>query len=105
LQEYIKIFAKSRAKAPHVQATTVIDAAIDGLKVGSRGEYLDRRRPKIEKHLFDIMQEYCKSERGRQLRIDKYNKKTNRSPRQNGKLGLRTIKDLRRDQTSTTETM
>jgi hypothetical protein len=41
LQEYIKRFAKARARAPHVQSTTVIDAAIDGLKVGPCGEYLD----------------------------------------------------------------
>jgi hypothetical protein len=45
LQKYIKSFAKARAKAPHVQATTIINAAIDGLKVGSFGEYVDRRRP------------------------------------------------------------
>jgi hypothetical protein len=60
LQKYIKRFAKARAKAPHVQATTIIDVAIDGLKVSPCGEYLYRRRPKMEKQLFDIMQEYCK---------------------------------------------
>jgi hypothetical protein len=36
LQEYIKRFAKARARALHV-----IDAAIDGLKVGPCREYLD----------------------------------------------------------------
>jgi hypothetical protein len=41
LQQYIKTFAKAGARAPHVQSTTVIDAAIDGLKVGPCGEYLD----------------------------------------------------------------
>jgi hypothetical protein len=46
LQEYIKRFTKARAKEPYVNDTTVIDAAIDGLKVGPCGEYLDRRRPK-----------------------------------------------------------
>jgi hypothetical protein len=57
LQEYIKRFAKARAKAPHVQATTVIDAAIYGVKVGPCGEYLDRRRPKTEK----LVQDKCKN--------------------------------------------
>jgi hypothetical protein len=82
LQEYIKRFAKARAKAPHVQATIVIDAAIDGLKVGPCGEYLDRRRPKTEKQLFDIMQEYCKLVRGKQRRIDEYNKRKNQAKSQ-----------------------
>jgi hypothetical protein len=77
LQEYIKRLAKARAKAPHVGTTTVIDAAIDGLKVGPYGEYLNRRRPKTEKQLFDIMQEYCLSDRGRQRRVDEYNKRKN----------------------------
>jgi hypothetical protein len=27
--------------------------------------YLDWRRPEIEKQLFDIMQEYCRSDRGK----------------------------------------
>jgi hypothetical protein len=73
-QEYIKQFTKARAKAPHVQSTTLIDATIDDLKVGPCREYLDRRRTKIEKQLFDIMQEYCKSDRGKQRRVDEYNK-------------------------------
>jgi hypothetical protein len=59
-----------------VDTTTVIDAAIGGgLKVGSCGEYLDRRRLKMEKQLFDIMQQYCLSARGRQRRIDEYNQR------------------------------
>jgi hypothetical protein len=41
LQEYIKRFAKARVKAPHVEAPTVIDVAIDGLKVGPCEEYLN----------------------------------------------------------------
>jgi hypothetical protein len=82
LQEYIKRFAKARAKAPHVQARTVIDATIDGLKIGPHGEYLDRRRTKTEKHLFDIMQEYFKSDRGKQQRIDEYNKRKNQAKSQ-----------------------
>jgi hypothetical protein len=77
LQEYIKRFAKARAKAPHMETTTDIDAAIDGLKVGPCGEYQDRRRPKTEKQLFDIMKEYFLSNRGTQRRIDEYNKRKN----------------------------
>jgi hypothetical protein len=82
LQEYIKRFSKAIARAPHVQSTTVIDAAIDGLKVGPCREYLDRRRPEIEKQLFDIVQEYCKLDRGKQQRVDEYNKRKSQAKSQ-----------------------
>lgn len=82
LQDYMKRFVKAIAKAPHVEAATVIDAIIGGLKVGPCGEYLDRKRPKTEKQLFDILNEYYLSDRRRKRRINEYNqrKKTEKSP-------------------------
>ena len=55
LQEYVKRFTKARARAPNVEETSVIDAVIGGLKVGSCGEYLDMKRPKTERQLFEIL--------------------------------------------------
>lgn len=64
---------KSKGEGAHVAESTIMDAVIDGLKLGPCGEYLDRRRPKSKKQLFNIMQEYCKFDSGRQRRIDEYN--------------------------------
>ena len=41
----------------------VIDSAKKGLRIGPCEEYLDRRRPKTEHELFEIMQEYSESDR------------------------------------------
>ncbi|RLM87783.1 hypothetical protein C2845_PM04G01260 [Panicum miliaceum] len=55
---------KMRAKAPNVADLTVIKAAISGLRIGSCCEYLERYKPRTVGELFDVMQEYCKSDRG-----------------------------------------
>jgi hypothetical protein len=56
---------KLRTKAPNVADLTVIEAAIAGLRIGPYGEFLDRCKPHTIEELFDAMQEYCKSDRGR----------------------------------------
>ena len=52
---------------------TVIEAAIAGLNLGPCGEYLERRKPKTLNRLFEIMQEYCISDRGKRWRIEEMN--------------------------------
>jgi hypothetical protein len=61
---------KMRARAPNVADLTIIVATIRALHLGSCGEYLDRCKPCTVKELFDIMHEYCKSDRGRRRRLE-----------------------------------
>lgn len=70
LQQYLHRFIKLRDKAPHVLDVTVIEAAIAGLWMGPCVEYLDRCKPRTVEELFDVMQEYCKSDQGRRRRIE-----------------------------------
>ncbi|RLN42676.1 gag protein [Panicum miliaceum] len=80
LQEYMHRFVKLHAKAPHVPDVTVVDAVIAGLQMGPCGEYLDRCKPRTVEELFDVMQEYSKSDRGRRRRIEACNQENkNRS--------------------------
>jgi len=69
LQEYLHNLVKLRTRAPNVDEKTIIDAAIVGLSLGPCGEYLERRRPKTLSRLFEIMQEYCISDKGKRQRI------------------------------------
>jgi len=64
-----------------------IDAAIQGMNLGPCGEYLERRPPKIISKLFEITQEYCKSDRGKRRRIEEMNeqKKARNSDRSHSK--------------------
>jgi hypothetical protein len=52
-------------KAPNVADLTIIKATTSGLQVGSSQDYLDRYKPSTMGELFDVMQEYCKLDRGR----------------------------------------
>ncbi|RLN12391.1 Zeon1 gag protein [Panicum miliaceum] len=80
LQEYMHRFVKLRAKVPQVPDVIVIDAVIAGQQMGPCGEYLDRRKPRTVEELFDVMQEYSKSDRGRRRRIEARNQeKKNKS--------------------------
>ena len=54
---------------------TVIEAAIAGLNLGPCGEYLERRKPKTQNRLFEIMQEYCISDKGKCQKIEEMNEK------------------------------
>ena len=58
---------------------TIIEAAIAGLNLGPCGEYLERRKPKTLNRLFEIMQEYCISDRGKRRRIEEMNEKRSRN--------------------------
>jgi hypothetical protein len=73
LQEYMQRIIKLHAKALNVADLTIIEAATSGLRVGSCQDYLDRCKPNTVGELFDIMQEYCKSNRGRRRRIEAMN--------------------------------
>jgi len=64
-----------RARAPDVAEKTIIDAAIAGLSLGPCGEYLERCRPKTLNRLFEIMQEYCISDKGKRHIIEEMNEK------------------------------
>ena len=67
------------ARAPDVAEKTIIDAAIAGLSLGPCGEYLERHRPKTLNRLFEFMQEYCVSDKGKRRRIEEMNEKRSRN--------------------------
>ena len=58
---------------------TAIEAAIAGLNLGPCGEYLERRKPKTLNRIFEIMQEYCISDKGKRRRIEEMNEKRSRN--------------------------
>jgi hypothetical protein len=73
LQEYMHKVVKLTARAPGVSESSIIDAIIGGLRVGNCQDVLDRIRPKSLEELFEVMQEYCKSDKGRRRRLDRAN--------------------------------
>ena len=73
LQEYLQRIMKLRAREPNVADQSIIDSVVNGINLGPCGEYLERRPPKIVSKLFEIMQEYCKSDRGKRRRIEEMN--------------------------------
>jgi hypothetical protein len=75
LQQYLECIIKLRARGPEVLEQSIIDAAVHGMNLGPCGEYLERRKPKTVNKLFKIMQEYCKSDRGKRRRIEEMNEK------------------------------
>ena len=79
MQEYLHRLVRLRARAPDVAEKTIIDAAIAGLSLGPCGEYLERHRPKTLNRLFEIMQEYCISDKGKRRRIEEMNEKRSRN--------------------------
>jgi len=50
-----------------------IKAAINGLRIELCCEYLERCKPHSVGELFDVMQEYCKFDRGRRRKIEAMN--------------------------------
>jgi hypothetical protein len=70
LQEYMHRVVKLTARAPGVSESSTIDAIIGGLRVGNCQDVLDRIKPKSLQELFEVMQEFCKSEKGRRRRLD-----------------------------------
>jgi hypothetical protein len=65
LQEYMHRVVKLTARAPGVSESSIIDAVVGGLRVGNCQDVLDRIKPKSLQELFEVMQEYCKSDKGR----------------------------------------
>jgi hypothetical protein len=63
LQEYMHIVVKLTARAPGVSESSTIDAIVGGLRVGNCQDVLNRIRPKSLQELFEVMQEYCKSDK------------------------------------------
>jgi hypothetical protein len=72
-QEYMHRVVKLTARAPGVSESSIIDAIVGGLRVGNCQDVLDRVKPKSLQELFEVMQEYCKSDKGRRRRLDRAN--------------------------------
>jgi hypothetical protein len=73
LQEYMHRVVKLTARAPGVSESSTIDAIVGGLRVGNCQDVLDRIKPKSLQELFEVMQEYCKSDKGCRRRLDQAN--------------------------------
>ena len=70
LQEYLQSVMKLRARAPNVTDQSIIDSVVKGINLGPCGEYISRRKPKTVMKLFEIMQEYCISDRAKRRRLE-----------------------------------
>ena len=71
---------KLRARAPNVADQSIIDSVVKGINLGPCGEYISRRKPKTVTKLFEIMQEYCISDRAkRRMLVEKNEQKKSRS--------------------------
>jgi hypothetical protein len=64
---------KLTARAPGVSESSTIDTIVGGLRVRNCQDVLDRIKPKSLQELFEVMQEYCKSDKGRHRRLDRAN--------------------------------
>jgi hypothetical protein len=73
LQEYMHKVVKLIACAPGVSESSIIDTIVVGLRVGNCQDVLDRVKPKSLQELFEVMQEYCKFDKGRRRRLDRAN--------------------------------
>jgi hypothetical protein len=73
LQEYMHKVVKLTARAPGVSESSTIDAIVGGLRVGNCQNVLDRIKPKSLQELFEVMQEYWKSDKGHRRRMDNAN--------------------------------
>jgi hypothetical protein len=73
LQEYMHRVVKLTARALGVSESSTIDAIIGALRVGNCQDVLDRIKLKPLQELFEVMQEYCKSDKGRHRRLDRAN--------------------------------
>ena len=78
---------KLRARAPNVADQSIIDSVVKGINMGPCGEYISRRKPKTVTKLFEIMQEYCISDRTKRRRLEEKNeqKKSRSSERSHSK--------------------
>ena len=53
------------ARGPDVADQSIIDSVVKGITLGPCGEYLSWHKPKTVTRLFEIMQEYCISDRAK----------------------------------------
>jgi hypothetical protein len=56
-----------------VSERSTINAIVGGLRAGNYQDVLDRIKPKSLQELFEVMQEYYKSDKGRRRRLDRAN--------------------------------
>ena len=61
------------ARGPNVADQSIIDSVVKGINLGPCGEYISRRNPNTVTKLFEIMQEYCISDRTRRRRLEEMN--------------------------------
>jgi hypothetical protein len=73
LQEYMHRVVKLTTRVPGVSESSTIDAIVWGLRVDNCQDVLDRIKPKSLQELFEVMQEYCNSDKGRRRRLDRAN--------------------------------
>ena len=87
LQEYLQNIMKLRARGPNVADQSIIDSVVNGINLGPCGEYIFRCKPKTVTKLFEIMQEYCISDRAKWRRLEEKNeqKKSRSSERSHSK--------------------
>ena len=87
LQEYLQSVMKLHSRAPNVADQSIIDSVVKGINLGPCGEYISRRKPKTVTKLFEIMQEYCISDRAKRRRLEEKNeqKKSRSSERSHSK--------------------
>lgn len=64
LQKYMHRVVRMTTRAPRVSKDSIIDATIGGLKVGTCQDLLDRYWTNSVQELFEVMQEYCKLDKG-----------------------------------------
>ena len=64
---------KLRARGLDVSDQSIIDSVVKGTNLGPCGEYLSRHKPKAVTKLFEIMQEYCISDRAKRRRLEEMN--------------------------------
>jgi hypothetical protein len=73
LQEYMHRVVKLTVCAPGVSESSTIDAIVGDLRVGNCKDVLDRIKPKSLQELFEVMQEYYKSDKGHHRRLYRAN--------------------------------
>jgi hypothetical protein len=71
LQKYRHRVVKLTARAPRVSESITINAIVGGPRAGNCQDVLDRIKPKSLQELFEVMQEYCKSDKGHHRRLDR----------------------------------
>ena len=78
---------KLRARGLDVSDQSIIDSVVKGTNLGPCGECISRRKPKTITKLFEIMQEYCISDRSKRRRLEEMNeqKKSQNSERSHSK--------------------